>query len=135
MTVRAVVGVMAVVYLLNFAFYPEMSRAWSEVDMPMHFLGGFLAGLLGLACWAFVRERYSVKNVPAWVVAILAICFASVVATVWEFYEFGIDWYYKSRGLARSWQQPGLPDTMMDLFLGLVGAAVSTLTLMRRKKN
>lgn len=135
MTVRSVLCAMAVVFLLNFAFYPQMSRAWSEVDMPMHFLGGFLAGLLGLACWATVQKRYSIKNVPVWIIGVLAICFASLIATVWEFYEFGVDWYYQSRGLAHSWHQPSLPDTIMDLFLGLVGAAVSTLTLRTRSKT
>ncbi len=135
MKVSAVFGSMAFLYFFSFFFYPSLSRVWAEVDMPLHFLGGFLAGLLGIACWNALGRRYGFKNVPSWVVALVAICFAALIATLWEFYEFGLDWYYQSRGLARSWHQPSLADTMMDLFLGLVGAAVSTLTLRTRSKK
>ncbi len=135
MKIRYVFGTMAAVYLLNSFFYPAMSAWWREVDVPMHFLGGLLSGLLGLACWEWLQARYHVKNVPTWTVALLAVCFTAFVAVSWELYEFGVDAWHRSRGIIALTQQPSVADTMADMALGLLGAAVSTLTLVRRSRS
>ncbi len=135
MKIRPVVAAMVAVYVLNYFFYPTLSGWWSEVDVPLHFFGGFLSGLLGLACWTWLQTRFHVKNVPVWAVACWAVCFTALVAVSWELYEFGVDAWHQSRGITAIVQQPSVTDTMADMALGLIGAAVSTLTLFRRSTS
>ncbi len=132
-SIPAVFIAMAAVYFLN-RIFAWVYRVWPSFDIPMHILGGFLAGLLGLACWAWVRDRYGVRGMPAWAVGVFAVCFAALIATLWEFHEFLMDALYKSRGWARPWMQPSLQDTMGDLLMGLLGAGVAAL-IFREKKT
>ena len=133
MTFRFAIGLIIAVLVFNlignvFGLY-EM---WSWYDMPMHFSGGLAMGAFALALWhegvEDVRFKgWLAKHLKWWLVPMFVIGFVALVATVWEFHEFILD-YALNQQFTR---QPSIGDTMIDFFLGLLGAA-ATLPLFHR---
>ncbi|MEN9552044.1 MAG: hypothetical protein RI935_421 [Candidatus Parcubacteria bacterium] len=76
------------------------------LDIPMHFLGGFLIGYLVMSVFNYYNKPLSKK---------LLIISISIVAVVWELYEY-------NRGVLvfSSWLEYW--DTILDYILGVAGA-------------
>ncbi len=135
MKVPQVLLVMAAVYVFNHVF-GWLYRVWPNFDIPMHILGGLLAALLGLAFWQELILARKIKNVPPIAVALFLICFACLIAVLWEFHEFIIDTYARSRiGPSYVPMQASLADTMKDLLDGLIGASLGTIVFWKRLGN
>jgi hypothetical protein len=98
-------------------------RHW--IDIPMHVLGGvFIAYSFSLAMTYFQeRKILSEQNVLSRSIFLFAL--TSVAAVIWEFGEFTLDFFFDTVA------QAGLEDTMLDLFLGLVGGAALIIFLVR----
>lgn len=79
-------------------------------DMPMHFLGGAVAGF-GFLSW--VGERLIPVRSRAFLATIL---FVAMVGVAWEIFE----WYFSLVDTLAYW-----PDTIGDLLCDLLGGAVA----------
>lgn len=110
----------------RFAWYDEL----------MHFLGGYWVAVIGfvfLPRFLHIMPRF-IRFFEARPKTTL-IFFVFAVALLWELFEFVfsqsiIHTYGFSIGL-----QPGIWDTITDLFFGIVGAAVAGTILQRTKQK
>src|SRR3989344_1204463 len=99
---------------------------FSWLGMPMHFVGGiFIAYAFLLTFDSLKKEKYFKLNTAFTVVFVISL--VSLFAVLWEFYEFGVDYFFHLN------YQPSLPDTMFDLFLGLFGGLISSAFFILRK--
>ena len=90
------------------------------LDIPMHFLGGFAVSLSFIYLLNQNRNKNEIK-IPRSVQFIFIVAIVALTAVLWEFVEFTIDFFLRTNA------QRGLPDTMLDLFLGIVGGALGAL--------
>ncbi|MCX8507725.1 MAG: hypothetical protein ORN49_02405 [Rhodobacteraceae bacterium] len=102
----------------EFDFY---GRYWWW-DIALH--GGSAVGF-GLVGFLFVfilfeGDRYAA---PAWAVAFMSFCFAMMIGAIWEIFEFAMDQLF-----GMNMQKSGLLDTMGDLIVDMVGAALGGLS-------
>ena len=125
MTFRVALLAMAGVYLVNLAALPlGIYAAWTSFDVPMHALGGFVAGMLGIAVHHALTDKHHFQRTPFWYHILFVTSFVVLVAVAWEFHEYLID---NTLGAWYGWRptQPSIGDTMLDLLMGAVGAVVS----------
>lgn len=63
-------------------------------DTILHTTNGFLMAAIGFALIDIFNrsERFSLKMSP-YFVAFTAFCFSMTVGVLWEFFEFGVDWF------------------------------------------
>jgi hypothetical protein len=104
-------------YLLGLAFH--LFKLLPPLDIPFHFLGGVVITY-------FYRSviRHSQKvigDIPLPIQILFAITCTSTTTILWEFYENLLD-YFAGTHMVR-----GVQDTVMDLFLGLLGALVFSI--------
>ncbi|WP_292020556.1 hypothetical protein [Maritimibacter sp. UBA3975] len=87
-------------------------------DIALHGTSAVGFGVVGvvLTLLMFEGNRY---DAPAYAVAGIAFAFAVTIGTMWEIFEFGMDQIF---GL--NMQKSGLMDTMTDLIVDCVGAAL-----------
>ena len=136
-------------------------------DTMLHTLNGFLAAAVGFAMVVLLNddERLTFDLSPVFL-ALVAFCFSMTIGVLWEFFEFGMDWFFhtdmqrdtvinaihsasldvtrsnkvvsipgiqevlvngESLGLG-GYLDIGLIDTMKDLFVNFIGAAVFSFT-------
>ena len=94
----------------------------------MHFLGGFVVGMLGLAIHHTVASNYHTKRSPVWYHYTFVVGFAMLIGVAWEFHEYIFDqtinvWYNLSQS------QLSLGDTMKDFLMDWLGATTAFLAL------
>lgn len=107
----ALVHSIAVLYNLYWRFL------W--IDIPMHFLGGALAGLIFIwLCEKFPGHFDLSRNFFMTVLAILS--FTAFIGVLWEFFEFVYDALIASRGWGALALQ-GARDTLGDIFFDILG--------------
>lgn len=85
-------------------------------DLLLHSCSALVIGIIGFL-WVYVF--YSTRKIimaPVYI-ALFSFCFAVAVGTVWELFEFGMDWFF-----GFNMQKSGLVDTMTDLSVDCVGA-------------
>lgn len=87
-------------------------------DIPMHFFGGGAIGLTTRSVYALLKKQGSIGSIPVWLYLFLGTAVVVFVAVGWEFAEFSADY------MLGTVMQPGLADTMLDLFLGMSGGIV-----------
>jgi hypothetical protein len=110
--------VLATIYLGEMRdFY---TRFWWW-DLALHGSSAIGFGILGflLVFMLFRGDRYAA---PPWALGLLSFCTAMTVGVLWEVFEFGMD---QSFGL--NMQKSGLVDTMGDLIVNAIGAALAGL--------
>ena len=95
------------------------------LDIPMHVLGGVLiANSFSLAITFFQQIKIlSEMNILSRSVFLFTL--TATAAVIWEFGEFTLDFFF------RTMAQIGLEDTMLDMFLGLVGGTALIVFLAR----
>lgn len=108
------------------------------IDIPMHALGGLVAGLLVIGVLDLVVKRVELNKGWAryrglfyWAVVIAGV---ALIATAWELYEFFMDsvrfgnvWQQIVEERAIGVHQPSVTDTMIDYVMGLFGATVAVI--------
>lgn len=100
-----------------FDFY---TRFWWW-DVVLHGGSAMAFGLIGFlfVFTLFQGDRYAA---PAWAVAFMSFSFAITIGAIWEIFEFAMDQIF---GL--NMQKTGLMDTMWDLIVDTIGAAVGAM--------
>lgn len=93
---------------------------WRWLDTPMHFFGGVAISLSSYYLFAHLESKNELKAVPS-VKMFLAIAITALAAVLWEFSE------YASDSILGTIMQPSIIDTLKDLMMGLLGAAVIAL--------
>ena len=87
-------------------------------DILLHGGSAMGFGLIGFifVFMLFEGDRYAA---PHWALAFMAFCIAISIGVVWEVFEFAMDQMF---GL--NMQKSGLMDTMWDLIVDIIGAAI-----------
>jgi hypothetical protein len=106
-------------------------------DVLLHATSGGLLGALGFLLVFVLNEtpRIELKMRPRFL-AFFSFCFAVTAGTAWEIFEFGVDQLFGT-----TMQKPtardvtGLVDTMEDLIVDAIGAAVVVLLGYRSAKR
>ena len=98
-------------------------------DLALHGLSAMLMGFIGfLTVYVFhMTHRLEVKPLH---VAAFTFGFAVTIGTLWEIFEFLMDWY-----VGTNMQKSGLVDTMTDLIINAFGALVAATTGFLYVKN
>lgn len=101
-----------------FEFY---TRFWWW-DIVMHGSSAVGFGIIGVVftLLMFEGDRYAA---PPMAVAVIAFSIALSIGALWEIFEFGMD-----RAFGMNMQKSGLQDTMTDLMVDTVGAALGAAT-------
>lgn len=110
--------VLATLYLGEVQDFYDRFWWW---DMALHFGSAMGFGILGflLVFMLFQGDRYAA---PPWAVGALSFCLAMTVGALWEIFEYAMDTLF-----GFNMMKSGLPDTMGDLILDAVGAALAAL--------
>ncbi|MDH3441904.1 MAG: hypothetical protein OEM63_14190 [Gammaproteobacteria bacterium] len=91
-------------------------------DLALHGLSALTVGLIGfLGIYVFYMTR-RIRVAAGWI-ATITFAIAVSVGTVWEIFEFLMDWYFSF-----NMQKSGLVDTMTDLLINAFGAAIAAAT-------
>lgn len=114
---------LAVVFVFASLFLGEVGgyyvRFWWW-DAALHTASGFLLGILGFLLVYVLNQKQEVEvHMKPGFVALFAFMFAVGMGALWEIFEFAMDSFF---GL--DMQKSGLMDTMWDLIVDTVGAAV-----------
>ena len=121
---------MAVIYAMNVLlerFFGVYER-WQWFDVPMHFVGGFAAGLLGVSLHFAGTSAKQRRELPSWYQLLFVLGITMFVAVTWEWHEFVRDWIHHGQA-GWTWLQPSTADTMKDLLMGLLGGLVAASLL------
>lgn len=83
-------------------------------DTILHTTNGFLMAAIGFALIDLFNrsERFSMKMSP-YFVAFFAFCFSMTVGVVWEFFEFGMDWFFHT-DMQKDWILPAISSVKLD---------------------
>ena len=114
-------------------------------DSLLHFSSGIMVGMLGnILVVKFLQKRDCEKLISPVVIVVSIMCFSICVGVVWEFFEFATDSFLGVN--MQKWRlqdgtsligQAALIDTMKDLILDSLGAAVAAVSacssLMKQK--
>lgn len=92
------------------AFYVKIP-IW---DTILHTTNGFLMAAIGFALIDLFNrsEKFSIKMSP-YFVAFFAFCFSMTVGVVWEFFEFGMDWFFHT-DMQKDWILPAISSVKLD---------------------
>lgn len=117
---------LAVVFVYASLFLGEVHgyyvRYWWW-DAVLHTGSGFLLGVLGFLLVYILNERPDVDiHMRPRFVALFAFMFAVGMGALWEIFEFAMDQIF-----GMNMQKSGLVDTMWDLIVDSIGAAVISL--------
>lgn len=106
-------------------FHSYYMRYWWW-DIALHSVSGLLLGIVGFLLVYVLNENRRIDlHMRAGFVALFAFTFAVTAGTAWEIFEFAVD-----QLLGTQMQKPmlgdpsGLTDTMWDLIVDAIGAAV-----------
>ena len=122
----AVLFVFATLFLGEVHDYYERFWWW---DMALHTGSGLLLGLLGfMFVYILNEDRHVDLHMRPSFLALFAFFFAVGLGAVWEIFEFGMDRYFGTNMQPAVPGDPsGLTDTMHDLIVDTVGAAIVAL--------
>ncbi len=114
---------LAIAFVFASLFLGEVQGYYARFwwwDAVLHTASGFLLGVLGFLLVYVMNETEDVAlNMNVGFVALFAFVFAVGLGALWEIFEFAMDSWF---GL--NMQKSGLRDTMWDLIVDTVGAAV-----------
>lgn len=109
--------IFASLFLGEIQSYYERFWWW---DVVLHTSAGMAMGVIGFAL-VFILNRHSQTSVvlsPVFL-ALFSFCFAQAIGVLWEIFEFGMDSVF-----GMNMQKSGLVDTMWDLIVNTIGAAL-----------
>jgi hypothetical protein len=129
------------VFLVNVvALFLGMYQQFPWLDIPMHFLGGYTVAILGLAIFAWLSERLTLRTtahkqskIAKFVLeGLVVIGFTMIISVAWEIWEFLMDQFATAFVERFGATQPGIADTMHDFFNDGVGAVTAWLIWRKR---
>ena len=104
----------------------DVYSGWPRLDIPMHFAGGVAMAYFVSGCLQALPHGPSRRSRVIVLEAVLVASLTTTAAVVWEFVEFTIDTATGSN------LQVSLTNTMQDLAVGMLGAAVVVAVRARR---
>lgn len=134
------VEITAVLFIFATLFLGEV-RDWYQHfwwwDMALHTTSGLLLGMLGFMIVYVLNEDAAVDmHMRPGFVALFAFFFAVGIGAIWEIFEFAMDrWAGTDMQPATPGDPSGLTDTIHDLIVDTVGAAVVGLAGWRYLKR
>jgi hypothetical protein len=119
----AILFVFAALYLGEVRDYYQRFWWW---DMALHTTSGLLLGLFGFMLVYMLNEDEKVDlHMRPPFVALFALFFAVGIGALWEIFEFAMDQYAGTDMQPATPGDPsGLTDTMQDLIVDTIGAAI-----------
>lgn len=84
-------------------------------DIPMHILGGVFITYSFSLTITYLQERKILSELNILSRSVFLFGLTSSAVVIWEFGEFTLDFFFDTAA------QLSLEDTMLDMFLGLVG--------------
>ena len=97
------------------------------LDLPSHLMGGVAITYFFRS--AIKNSQSLVGDIPMPIQIIFAFTCTGTTIIFWEFYENLLDLFFGTHMVR------GLEDTIVDMFLGLLGALVFTLIYRKTKNN
>tara|TARA_Y100000310_G_C20661148_1_gene804867 strand:- start:1193 stop:1552 length:360 start_codon:yes stop_codon:yes gene_type:complete len=94
-------------------------------DLFMHTLGGFFIGIATLYIYYFSGYVKEPKHENFIFILLMVLGMVSLVAIMWEFFEFIVDSYISSKNYLQL--QGGLNDTLGDFLFDLFGGFISVI--------
>ena len=88
-------------------------------DLGLHAISAMITGIIGFLSIYVFYMTHRIRVAPIYV-AILTFGLAVAVGTLWEIFEFLVDWI-----LGLNMQRSGLVDTMTDLMINAAGAILA----------
>lgn len=129
---HASLTILAVLIVHVFAVGLGLYGAVQWFDVPMHFFGGYAMAILALALWNWIGERVEIRSrvsdaplARLLLEGIFVVGFAMIIGVAWEWYEFLFDQFATTIVQKFGAAQPGLADTMDDLFNDTIGAVTA----------
>ncbi len=117
-------GIFLVSEALNRAIHIYDIFPW--LDVPMHFAGGAGMAFSFYLVIKYWQKRGNLGQMHPLVRILFITSLVTVVAVAWEWHEFLRDTFLHER------TQLSQGDTMLDLFLGMIGGLVGSSLLARR---
>ena len=90
-------------------------------DLMLHSFSALVMGLIGFLLIYVFYMTNRIRLAPVYV-AMVAFGFAVTVGTLWEVFEFLMDWFF-----SLNMQKSGLIDTMTDMLVNIAGAILAAL--------
>ena len=109
-------GVFVFSYVISILFNAYAVYPW--IDIPMHFLGGFAIAYTSYLFLRFFREKGYMEINNKALFTLIIVSLVALIAVLWEFYESLMKYFFDTN------MQPSLEDTILDLFMGLIGGVV-----------
>jgi hypothetical protein len=98
-------------------------------DIPLHFFGGMAITWASYELLEFFsfHNQFDSESKPLKILILIA--FTALAAVFWEFMEFAFD------SMLTTNFQPGLPDSIKDMCLGLLGGAIVAIYASTKRKK
>ena len=130
------IQIVAVLFVFATLFLGEMRHFYERFwwwDAALHITSGLLLGVLGFMLVYMLNEDDHVDfHMRPSFVAFFAFFFAVGLGAVWEIFEFGMDQFFGTDMQPATPGDPsGLTDTMHDLIVDTVGAAIVSIACWR----
>jgi uncharacterized membrane protein YjdF len=121
--------VLALVFVFCALFLGEVRSYYDKIwwwDIALHSTSGLLMGILGfLLVYVLNASQKIAFSMTPHFVAFFAFIFAVAVGAVWEIFEFAMDGFFGTRMQKPMFNdQSGLTDTMWDMIVNTIGAAI-----------
>ena len=121
--------VLALIFAFSSLFLGEVRNYYDKIwwwDIALHATSGLLMGILGflLVYVLNASEKIAFSMTPRFV-AFFAFMFAVAVGALWEIFEFLMDSFFGMNMQKAMFDDPsGLTDTMWDMIVNTIGAAI-----------
>lgn len=124
--------VLAIAFVFAALFLGEVRGYYTRFwwwDIALHTFSGLLLGMIGFLLVHLLNETEDVEmHMKPGFVAFFAFLFAAGIGAAWEIFEYGMDTLFGLDMQKAMWGDPsGLTDTMWDLIVDLLGAAVISI--------
>jgi hypothetical protein len=124
--------VVTVIFILASLYLGEIQQFYQLIwwwDMALHGSAGLLMGVFGFLLVYILNEnpRVELQMKPGFI-ALFAFFFSISIGTVWEIFEFSADQLFGFNMQKEMFgDESGLTDTMWDMIINAVGAAMISL--------
>lgn len=98
------------------------------LDTPMHLLGGGAVAWTVLILLKIYKKEVRIRKKMKLLDALFAVSTTSLIAVLWEVYEFVSDTFFFTT------IQMGIQDTLGDLLMGIIGAGAVGVWYCHKKK-
>ncbi len=116
-SIPGVLETIILVFIFSAEILGEINAFYIKIplwDTMLHIINGFLTSAIGFALIDICdrNENASTKMSPFFV-AFTAFCFAMTVGVIWEFFEFGMDWFFGT-DMQKDWVVPAVHSVMLN---------------------